>query len=76
MPIRQTNDTLLMRKLSLVFTLAVAMPLAAQSPPPPPPPNPPSGNAPPATNTAVPAKWNVMDKRAASKDVDYEVSQG
>jgi imidazolonepropionase-like amidohydrolase/Tol biopolymer transport system component len=65
-----------MRNLSFIATLAVALPLAAQNPPPPPPPNPPSGGAPPATSTAVPAKWNVLDKRASSKDVDYEVKEG
>lgn len=65
-----------MKKLLVLASLAVAVPLSAQNPPPPPPPNPPSGGAPPATSTAVPAKWNVLDKRATSKDVDYEVSQG
>ena len=65
-----------MNKLLVFASFAVAVPLAAQNPPPPPPPNPPSGGAPPATSTAVPAKWNVLDKRATSKDVDYEVSQG
>ena len=63
-------------KLNVLVSLVFAAPLAAQNPPPPPPPNPPSGGAPPATSTAVPAKWNVLDKRATSKDVDYEVSQG
>lgn len=65
-----------MLKLTVLVALVVSIPLFAQNPPAPPPANPPSGNAPPGTSTAVPAKWNVMDKRAASKDVDYEVSQG
>lgn len=65
-----------MRNLSFIVALAVALPLSAQNPPPPPPPNPPSGNAPPATSTSVPAKWDVMAKHGTSKDVDYEVSQG
>src|SRR5687768_15988152 len=64
-----------MHKFTVFAALVVSAPLFAQNPPAPPP-NPPSGNAPPVTSAAVPAKWNVMDKRAASKDVDYEVSQG
>src|SRR5688572_6288546 len=61
-----------MLKLTLLPVLVFSLPLAAQDPPPPPP----SERTPPATNTSVPAKWNVMEKRAASKDVDYEVTEG
>ncbi len=64
-----------MHKITVLAALAFAVPLSAQNPPAPPP-NPPSGSTPPATSTAVPAKWNVMDKRANSRDIDYEVSQG
>jgi imidazolonepropionase-like amidohydrolase/Tol biopolymer transport system component len=65
-----------MHKFTAFAALVVSAPVFAQNPPAPPSPNPPSGNAPPVTSAAVPAKWNVMDKRAASKDLDYEVSQG
>ena len=65
-----------MIKLTVIVALAVSIPLSAQNPPPPPPPTPPSGSTPPTASTSIPAKWNVMDKRAASKDVDYEVTQG
>ena len=64
-----------MRNIPLILALAVAVPLSAQNPPAPPV-NPPSGNAPPATTTSVPAKWNVMEKHGTSKDVDYDVSEG
>jgi len=65
-----------MNKLTVLAALALAIPLSAQNPPAPPPPNPPSGNTPPVTSTAIPAKWNVMEKHGTSKDVDYDVSQG
>ncbi len=61
---------------SLVLTaLAVALPLAAQDPTPPPP-NPPSGGAAPTASTAIPAKWDVMAKRATSKAIEYDVTEG
>ena len=65
-----------MRKLTVLATLAFAIPLSAQNPPAPPPPNPPSGNAPPVTSASVPAKWDVMAKHGTSKDIEYDVSQG
>ena len=63
-----------MLKPTLIAALSFALPLSAQDPPAPPPP--PSERTPPATSTSVPAKWNVLEKRATSKDVDYEVTQG
>ncbi|MEJ7758273.1 MAG: amidohydrolase family protein [Gemmatimonadaceae bacterium] len=65
-----------MLKPTILAALILAFPLYAQDPPAPPPPTPPSGSAPPSASTAVPAKWNVLEKRARSKDIDYEVSQG
>ena len=63
-----------MIKPTLLAALTVALPLGAQEPPAPPPP--PSDRTPPATSTAVPAKWNVMEKRATSRDVEYDVTEG
>lgn len=54
----------------------ISVPVSAQNPPVNQPVNPPSGGAAPSTATAVPAKWNVSEKRAASKDVDYDVTEG
>ena len=65
-----------MFKITFIASLALALPLAAQDPPAPPPPNPPSGSTPPATSTAIPAKWNVMDKHGTSKEIAYDVTQG
>ncbi|HXG72068.1 MAG TPA: hypothetical protein VNJ04_15775, partial [Gemmatimonadaceae bacterium] len=65
-----------MPRLLVLAALVVSVPLLAQDPPAPPPPNPPSGNTPPGVSTSVPAKWNVVEKRTASKDIDYEVSEG
>lgn len=64
-----------MHKLTVLATLVTALPLLAQNPPAPQP-NPPSGSAAPGTLASVPAKWNVSDKRAASKEIEYNVSQG
>jgi imidazolonepropionase-like amidohydrolase/Tol biopolymer transport system component len=65
-----------MHKALVLAALTVSIPLAAQNPPPPPPPNPPSGGAAPATSTSVPAKWDVMAKRATSKSIEYDVTEG
>ncbi len=65
-----------MNKLTAFAALLVSAPVYAQNPPVNPPPNPPSGGAAPSAAASVPAKWNVNEKRAASKDVDYEVSEG
>jgi imidazolonepropionase-like amidohydrolase/Tol biopolymer transport system component len=67
-----------MRQLTFAAVLAasIAVPVGAQNPPPPPPPNPPSGGATQTANTSVPAKWNVMEKRATSKNIAYDVTQG
>ena len=67
-----------MLKPTLLAFLAAST-LAAQNPPQPQPQspvNPPSGSTPPATSASVPARWNVSDKRVASKDVEYEVTEG
>ncbi len=64
-----------MKKLFVLAAIAVALPLAAQNPPAPPV-NPPSGNTPPATSAAIPAKWDVLAKHGTSKDVDYDVTEG
>jgi imidazolonepropionase-like amidohydrolase/Tol biopolymer transport system component len=65
-----------MHKL-IALALFAASTVAAQNPPQPQPqPNPPSGSTPPATSAAVPASWNVSDKRANSKDVEYDVTEG
>lgn len=63
-----------MLKPTLLAVFAASS-LFAQNPPQPPV-NPPSGATPPATSAAVPARWNVSDKRATSKDVEYDVSEG
>ena len=64
-----------MHKIFVAAALLFAIPLAAQNPPAPPV-NPPSGNAPPATTTSIPAKWNVLEKHGTSRDVDYDVTEG
>lgn len=64
-----------MLKYTTLAAFLFAAPILAQDPPAQPP-NPPSGGATPGTTASVPAKWNVGDKRAASKDIDYQVSQG
>ncbi len=64
-----------MHKLTTLVAFLVALPILAQDPPAPQP-NPPSGSAAPGTTASVPARWNVSDKRAASKDIEYDVSQG
>ncbi|MBA3405865.1 MAG: PD40 domain-containing protein, partial [Gemmatimonadaceae bacterium] len=65
-----------MFKPTVLAALLVAVPVLAQDPPVAPPPTPPSGSTPPTASTSVPAKWNVLEKRVTSKDIDYEVSQG
>lgn len=62
-----------MQKLTLLAAVLLSTPLAAQNPPVP---TPSSDSTRLPTTTTVPARWNVMDKRATSKDVDYEVTQG
>jgi len=65
-----------MKKTAALSLLLISARVLAQNPPVNPPVNPPSGGAAPSAAASVPAKWNVNEKRAASKDVDYEVSEG
>ena len=64
-----------MNKLLVLASFALPVVLSAQNPPAPPV-NPPSGSTPPATSTAIPAKWDVMAKHGTSRDVDYDVNEG
>ena len=64
----------MIRPAIATVAFALAFPLLAQEPVAPPPP--PSDRTPPATSTSVPAKWNVNEKRAASRDVEYDVTEG
>ncbi|HZJ01766.1 MAG TPA: hypothetical protein VFD22_13980, partial [Gemmatimonadaceae bacterium] len=64
-----------MNKLLVLAILGLPSSLFSQNPPAPPV-NPPSGSTPPATSTAIPAKWDVMAKHGTSRDIDYDVTEG